>query len=172
MRMRKNILALAVVALIAFCGFAGSAAAADVSDTLNLEITVENSCDIAVQDYVGSVSGASTETLHGQAGVVNVTCNFDTAYSVAMDDNGQNFGLGAGSGGDARRALSDGAGEYLSYNIFQDIDGLIPWGEDVLAKTGVGTGSLEQFYYAISTYYPNLVSDGVYTDAVPVTLTY
>lgn len=170
--MRKNSLALAAVALIAFGDFAGSAAAADLTDTLNLEVEVINECNFTVQDFSGQVWGTSVESSSPHAGAISVTCNLGTPYSISLDSNGQNFGLGAGAGGDSRRSLADGAGEFLSYDIFQDEAMTIPWGEDAFAVTGVGTGSSIQHIYSLTFYYSNLVTDGFYYDDAPVTLTY
>lgn len=168
--MRKSSLALAVAALVAM-GFSGSASAAEVTDNLDIEVAVANSCSMNVQDFSDEISGGSSEVSRAAAGVVTVICNFDTAYQISMDPNGLHYGLGAHVGAD-KRALADGEGEFLAYNIFQDNDLVLPWGEDTFAKSGVGTGSFEQIFYGLTFYAPNKVSKGVYTDTVPVTLEY
>ena len=170
--MRKNTLALLAASFVALAGFAGSAAAADLTDTLNLEVEVINECNFNVQDFSGQVWGTSIEASSPFGGAIDVTCNLGTPYSISLDSNGQNFGLGAGAGSDTRRSLSDGAGEFLSYEIWQDQAMTSQWGEDAFAVTGVGTGVGIQHIYSLTFYYPNLLTEGFYYDDVPVTLTY
>lgn len=167
--MRKTHLALVAAALVAF---AGSAAAADVTDNLDIQAEVFNECSIDVQDSYREVYGLSIETASPNAGVVTVYCNLDTPWTVEMDTAGQNFGLGAGPGAEDRRALSDGAGEFLSYSIYQAADFGLFWGEGATAVSGVGTGAGQQLSYHFKFFNANLVSDGMYTDSVPVTLIY
>lgn len=170
--LRKKILALLVTGLVAFGGFAGAAMAADVADTLDLEVEVVNECFIDVQDFSTQITGLSVLVEQANAGVINVQCNRYTDYSIAMDVSGQHFGQGAGAGGDSRRSMSNGAGEFLSYALYQDAGFQAPWGDGAFAQAGEGTGSLQQLFYHVAIHAPNLVSGGVYNDAVPVTLTY
>lgn len=170
--MRNKILGLLAIGLIACAGFVSPAFAADVSDTLDLQVEVMNECVIDVQDFSTQITGWSNEVNNVNAGNVTVACNLGTTYSIAIDANGQHFGLGAGDGGDSRRSLADGEGEFLSYDIFQDAAMTIPWADGAFTVAGVGTGSFQQYPYHLSFYAPNLVTNGVYNDADPVTLTY
>lgn len=145
---------------------AGSAMAQDATSELRIEGTVENACLVDANDVTGlifngvSVSGETTTS-------VQVLCNAGTAYSLTPGD-GLNFGASAMPN---RRALSDGEGNFIPYDLYQG-SGFTNWGQDGLAITGVGTGQREGHPITIRFFQLSRAPGGIYSDTVVQTVTY
>lgn len=165
--MRKSIVSTALsAALLGALAFSTSAAATDLApQVLTLSANVSNACDLSVQDFSLDADGLS---LGAQGSVwVDVQCNQDTAYTVAFDQ-GENFGLA--SARPTLRAMTDGAGHFLPYELFTDATNTVPVSDTNVA--GVGNGDIQPIALGVSVYDFNLVPQGTYTDHVNVILSF
>lgn len=101
-------IALAVLALVATPTFAATTSNIDVT------ATVSKKCDITASPMsFGDVDafGASATTT---TSTVSVTCTAGTSYTVALSKGAYSANAAAGM----TRAMSDGNGHYLSYDLF------------------------------------------------------
>lgn len=123
----KRILALAV---LAFGATTYAAYAANQTASLTVSATVSNNCTVstsalAFAPYDPVVNNA-TANLDG-TGTVTVACTKGAAPTIGL-------GTGSSASGSQRR-LSDGAGNYLLYDMFKDSGRSTSW-------TGSGGGML------------------------------
>ncbi|HEY7189362.1 MAG TPA: spore coat U domain-containing protein [Vicinamibacterales bacterium] len=114
--------AAAAVALV-FAGFSATASAATATANLGVSATVTNNCTIstaalAFGSYDPVVANASTN-LDG-TGTVTVACTKNATSTIGL-------GLGSNASGSTRR-MSDGAGGFLTYELYQDAARATVWG--------------------------------------------
>jgi spore coat protein U-like protein len=114
--------AAAAVALV-FAAFSAPASAATATANLGVTATVTNNCTIstaalAFGSYDPVVANASTD-LNG-SGTVSVACTKGTSATVGL-------GLGSNASGSTRR-MTDGSGNYLTYELYQDAGHVTIWG--------------------------------------------
>lgn len=177
-------LGLALAGLLA----AGSASAGTTTGQINLSATLNNFCQIQVDDSLeqfGDISGFPRIVNTDNAGV-QVQCNVGTQWSLT-GDGGQNFGVTTGdartaknspswNGLNSRAMISASGDSLLAYNIYLDTAETLPFGTVTTGfnnpANGTGTGlwqnvpltyDLEQLY---------LSPTGTYSDVVNLTLTY
>jgi spore coat protein U-like protein len=120
--------------------------------------------DLGTQSIVGY---ADTAGVFG----LQVQCNDGTPWSLAPD-NGQNFGMATAF--PTNRALTDGAGHYIAYEMWTDDAMTTVWSAgSPIAGTGNGlwqdAAPKVSFPAAEQSF---IVTSGVYQDTVSVTLTY
>jgi spore coat protein U-like protein len=115
--------AAAVAALIGITGAAAPVFAATASNPLTVSATVINNCLINTSALAfGSydpVVGNTSADLDG-AGVVSVACTKGVAPTIAL-------GLGSNASGSTRR-MSDGSGNYLTYELYKESGHVTVWG--------------------------------------------
>lgn len=108
---------------IAVAAFGPSASAATATANLGVSATVTNNCTISTSpvafgSYDPVVTHASTD-LDG-SGTVTVACTKGATSTVGL-------GLGSNASGSTRR-MTDGATNYLSYELYQDAGRTTVWG--------------------------------------------
>ena len=166
-----------------FLGMAGAAAglalllaattsvsAATATANLGVSATVTNNCTIsttalAFGSYDPVAANASTN-LDG-TGAVSVACTKGTAATVGL-------GLGSNASGSTRR-MGDGAGNFLTYELYQDSGHTTVWGNagaGLLSPAAAPSKAARNF-----TVYGQVVSNqdataGSYTDTVVATVNF
>jgi spore coat protein U-like protein len=166
--MRKSlpILTLALVATLA----SGSATADDLTEDLTVSATFRNECFLLVNDIGGGEYGSLGNGTQGFSnGALLVRCNAGTAYSIVPGD-GAHYGQALGE--PTKRAVSDGAGNFIAYGLFKDPGATQTWGAGADLIEGVGTGENQQLGVGYAFYNINKVPGGDYSDTVSVTLTF
>jgi len=158
---------LSMALALALLGTAGAASAQSQTDDLNIQLELVNECYMIVEDYSGNMTGL-TPTQNSAGRNISVMCNLDTPYTVEIAQ-GANFGLGSRAG---TRALSDGTGNFISYDVWSGGGYTVPWATGSDAVAGVGTGAFTAHAYNLSFYDGNLAPGGIYADNALVTLTY
>lgn len=166
---RKTTLAAFAGALV--LGVAGLASAADVSDSMQLQITIDPECMIDAQDTSFNATGI-TLTSGGGLGV-NAFCNMDTAYTVGVD-RGLNDGANADEPTQRAALATDASGRTIPYQLFQDItqsqvlDGI----DTPDFYTGVGDGTWQLLPFNVRFNRVNYTANGTYADTLNFTLRY
>ena len=151
------------------CLLCTAADAATTTGNLNIQATVVDTCSVtdASLDF-GTVDPAAGTTVPGTT-TIDVTCNLGTGYAVGL-----NNGVNASSG--ARRLQRGSAGEYLSYELYQDPTATTRFGDSVTAErvtelTGLGIlPNVIPVYGTIAA--GQAASAGVYADTVQITVYY
>jgi spore coat protein U-like protein len=143
------------------------AAAADITTTFQARIVIVNACTALSASTMDFGSQGVLAASVDQSSTINVTCTTAAPYTVKLD-----AGAHPSSAGDVNtRRMSDGASDYVSYNLYSDTAGGAVW-DNTTGVSRVGTGSQE----AITVYgrVPAQTTPlaGTYTDTVTVTLTY
>lgn len=87
-----------------------------------------------------------------------------------MPGDGTNYGQAVGEPN--KRAVSDGAGNFVAYGLFKDPGATQTWGAGADLIEGVGTGENQQLGVGYAFYNINKVPGGDYSDTVAVTLTF
>ncbi|MCO7473025.1 spore coat protein U domain-containing protein [Stenotrophomonas maltophilia] len=166
MRISLSLLSLALAASLA----SGSAAADDLTEDLTVSATFRSECFLLVSDIGGGEYGGLSAGTHGFSnGALLVQCNAGTAYSIAPGD-GTNYGQAVGEPN--KRALSDGAGNFIAYGLFKDPGATQAWDVGADLIEGVGTGEYQQLGVGYAFYDINKAPGGDYSDTVAVTLTF
>lgn len=167
MRKTRSLLTAALVA--AGLGLAASAASAtDVPQTMTISATVQNSCTLYLNNFDFGTLDGLMGTVDSQPLNISVTCNSGTAYSLAPD-NGMNFGANTNYASD--RAMSDGAGHTIPYELWTDLGQTTPW-DSTNPVTGTGNGDVQSVQPAARIPALGGVPAGAYSDSLGVTLTY
>jgi spore coat protein U-like protein len=104
--------------------FAVSASAATATANLSVTATVTNNCTIstatlAFGSYDPVQAHASTDL--DSTGTVTVACTKGVAPTIGL-------GLGSNASGSTRR-MSDGSGNYLTYEVYKDSGHTTVWGD-------------------------------------------
>ncbi|GAA4102778.1 spore coat U domain-containing protein [Zhongshania borealis] len=143
---------------------------ADVTDTFDVTITIENSCDLttpATDMAFGTVQLLNTN--YTATSTVSVTCTSALAYDLALDA-GENQGA-------TTRRMTDGT-NFVSYRLYNDAGHTTLWGDDtafgsVNADTGTGVEKIFSVYGRVETG-DNATTPpaGAYSDTVTVTVTF
>lgn len=140
------------------------------TDTFDVTITIENSCDLttpATDMGFGTVQLLNTN--YTATSTVSVTCTTDAAYDLALDE-GENQSA-------TTRRMTDGT-NFVSYRLYSDAGYTSLWGDDTTfgsVNAGTGTG-IEQditVYGRVETG-DNATTPpaGAYSDTVTVTVTF
>ena len=147
-----------------------SVSAATATANLGVSATVTNNCTIsttalAFGSYDPVAANASTD-LDG-TGAVAVACTKGTTATVGL-------GLGSNASGSTRR-MSDGAGNFLTYELYQDSGHVTVWGNagaGLLSPAAAPSKAARNF-----TVYGQVVSNqdvtaGSYSDTVVATVNF
>lgn len=150
--------ALAVVA-------GGPALAGSDSDVLTVRVTVQEACSIAgsTLDF-GTYSAGQQAALDAQGAVSYSGCAAGT-LTIALD--------GGGAGTTANRAMTNGSGGSLNYQLFRNSARSTIWGSGAEAQQVVllepGSGNVPVYGRIPGS---QNVAAGSYSDTVNVTLTF
>ncbi|MDF1693280.1 MAG: spore coat U domain-containing protein [Zhongshania sp.] len=142
------------------------------SDTFDVNITIEDSCELttpATDMSFGTVQ--LLNTAYTATSTVSVTCTTDAAYDLALDQGGNDSAT-------TRRMADVGATNFVSYRLYSDSGHSALWGDGTTfgsVKAGTGTG-IEQ---DITVYGRVEAGDnattppaGTYSDTVTVSVTF
>lgn len=160
----KNILILSLAAL-ASVSFTSAARAATATDTFELTIAIDGTCEISATNIAfGNVAEGSTNV--DAEGVITVNCTLYTPYQIGLNE-----GLYVDSG---NRRMYDGDSGYLAYGLYSDSGRTTAWGDtldtDTVASTG--TGSAEDYTVYARVPSTSLATSGGYADTVTATITF
>jgi spore coat protein U-like protein len=161
--------AATAVALV-FAAFGAPASAATATANLGVTATVTNNCTIstaalAFGSYDPVVANASTN-LDG-TGTVSVACTKGTSATVGL-------GLGLNASGSTRR-MTDGSGNYLTYELYQDSGHATVWGNagaGLLSPAAAPSKATRNFTVYGQVASNQDVTAGAYSDTVVATVNF
>ena len=154
------------LAAAAFLAVAGTANAATVQDQFQARITIQNDCVInSVTDLDFGTSGLLNAAVDATA-TISLRCTENASYDIGLD--------GGGTGDTSARQMSDGSGNTVDYQMYQDAARTVAWGNVVGTDTKSGTGTGVDDSHTIYGRVPAQATPpaGTYTDTVTVTVTY
>ncbi len=152
---------------VAFLAAAGAAHAATVTDQFQARITIQNDCVInSVTDLDFGTSGLLNAAVDASA-TISLRCTENAAYDIGLD-------AGSNGGDTTTRKMSDGNGNTVDYQMFQDSARTVNWGNTVGTDTKSATGTGVDETHVIYGRVPAQATPpaGTYTDTVTVTVTY
>ena len=160
------------VALIAALGAVSANAASTNSPQtadFTVSITIENDCTITADNInFGTVS--EVNTAHTASGQVHVTCSSQGQIDVTL-----NAGTGTGSSL-ASRQMDDGAGNAISYNLYNDSGHTTISGDGTTGSklfSGTSTGAQQDLdVYAQTDASQGVKPVGSYSSTVTATVTF
>jgi spore coat protein U-like protein len=155
---------IALLAVACVPVFAATANATDINNNLNVTATIAASCVVTVGPTMDFGSLVSTAAASNAASNVQVACSNGTPYTIGIND-GQNVG----------RRMSDGAGNFLDYEIYRDAGRTQAFFNIALSAVGgTGTGVANNVQYDFYGQIPSQTTptNGVYNDQVVVTVRY
>lgn len=169
---------LLVAMIVSFCLFSCNAnfVYAD-SDNLNLGVTttINAKCKFMTDGPSGSTLefGQYNVISENEISARNSTGSFDAKCTKSTSSEiGMGSGLYAGNASATTRAMSDGMGNYLSYEIYTDAGGVSVWSEsNTVSFTDVGDSYTTMPVYA-SIPPGQDVAAGEYSDTVVMTISY
>jgi len=149
----------------------GPAAAGTLTQPMLVSVTVPPNCS---NFSVGGLSFGTVPSNQFPMGTatINVTCVNGVGYSVALDA-GLHFDPNIAGG---LRYMSDGAGHFDGYFLYQDANQQTQWGDANVTnskpvESGFGTG-LSQALTVYGSASAGQLAAGTYTDTVTATLTF
>lgn len=157
---------LAATAALAAGSLLAPAWAQEASTTFDVMLTIDSTCSIdtpaATDVDFGTVESTATDV--EAQGVLSVNCTPGTFYDIALDS-------GANGADVTSRAMSDGAGTLVPYQLYQNPELTDAWGDTVGTDTveDEGTGDVQEFIvYGLvpSANFPA----GAYDDTVTATV--
>lgn len=165
MKMNSNLLKTTLVAAAGLL-FANSTLAATETTTFQVTATVADSCLVSATDLNFGAYNPAAGALDGTS-TITAACTAETPYQI---------GLSAGNGTPATttRAMTDGAGAQLDYELYSDVTRTAIWGATAgttVAQSALTGGAL---HYAVYGRIPasQYVPAANYVDTVTVTVTY
>ena len=168
--MLRGVAILAAAVFSAVLPFKAAWAAGSSQDNLDISASIAANCTINAGTvefgaYDPIVANATTD-LPG-TGTVSVTCTAG-ATSLTIE-----LGLGLNATGSTRRMLA-GAGEYLTYELYQNVGHTTLWGTTTDARSvATGTGSAQPYtVYGLIPQGQNTAVVGSYTDTVVATINF
>lgn len=159
----KHAVALSLAAL----GFAAGGAQAQVTNTMPVQITIQDACNVSTVAPTTLDFGTQGPLIADvdQTATITVTCTTGADYNVALD------GGGAGNIG-ARRMIN--GGDTVAYQLYRDAGRTLVWGTtigtDTLAGTGNGLAQALPVYGRVPA--QATPPAAVYNDSVTVTVSY
>lgn len=140
-------------------------AAGTATANMAVSATVVNACTLSTT-ALGFGSYSFTAALTTTA-TVTVNCNKNTVGTISLS-----LGNNAGKGTFGTRAMADGSGDYLGYEIYQNVGNTTVWNTTgTETVTGSGTAANLTAYGTIGTG-QNVPSATTYSDTVVVTATF
>jgi spore coat protein U-like protein len=165
--------ASAAVAVAAVVAFAAPALAATAQSNFNVTASVTNNCTITSTTLAfgayDPISANATVALDA-AGSVDVACTKGAAPTIGL-----NVGNNSANASGTTRAMSDGSGGYLSYEIYQNSGRTAVWGNsgaDLLTTVPAPSKAARSFptYGRIPA--GQDAASGSYTDTVTATVNF
>ena len=165
--------ASAAVAIATITAFAAPALAATAQSNFNVTASVTNNCTITSTTLAfgayDPVSANATIALDA-AGSVDVACTKGAAPTIGL-----NAGNNSASASGTTRAMSNGAGDFLSYEIFQNGGRTTVWG-----NSGAGLLTTAPAPSKAARSFPTFgripagqdAASGAYTDTVTATVNF
>ncbi|WP_372750214.1 spore coat U domain-containing protein [Litorivivens sp.] len=145
-------------------------AQASATTTFDVTASVVDSCSVSANNLAfGDVEPVSNLNIDA-TGAVTVTCSLGTSYSVELDD-----GANSSDGSVSTRRMTDGASNFLSYQLYSDALRTSVWGEtsgtNDVTGTGTGLGIPLTVYGRIPSGQQE-TQTGSYSDTINVTVNY
>ena len=149
---------------------AGGAQAATKTDTFVVSATVNANCfvdatDMTFPGFDGSANVAGTSN-------IEVRCTSGAAYNLYLN-------VGTAGGSFAARALSDGGGPTLAYNLYRNLAHTEIWADNTglfVSGTGAGLGNPQAIDHTVYGLIPaagnETVPGGNYSSTIQVTVEY
>lgn len=161
-RNMKSALITAVVGL----AFATPALAATDTATFNVTATVNDSCTVTATDLEFGVYDPNAVDLDVTS-TITATCTEGASYAIGLDTGGN--GASASS---TTRAMDDGSGVYLEYELYSDASRNNIWDETTTVDNPSATGgdNPETVYGQIPA--GQYVAAADYSDTINVTINY
>lgn len=159
-----------IVAAAIAATFASGAALADQTADFQVQITIQNACDVDITpptnlDF-GSHGLLSANVL--QQSTVSVLCTEGLDYDLAL-----NAGMNGTGGDTTTRRMINGAND-VTYDLYRDSNRTEHWGDDpggdTLGSTGTGAVQTWPVYGLVPA--QDTPPAGTYLDTVTVTVTY
>tara|TARA_B100000700_G_scaffold325860_1_gene435792 strand:- start:1885 stop:2424 length:540 start_codon:yes stop_codon:yes gene_type:complete len=149
----------------------------EIRGNINVSLTIGAGCAVNGQASAGVNTFGSidfgeqsslalfvdAESQGAAGGDIELTCNDQLAYSIALDD-----GLYSNAG---QRRLSGGTNEFVLYDLYQDAARSVRWGSSAEAKALTGSGGPQAL-----TIYGRIIagqttpSQGAYADTIRMTV--
>ncbi len=163
----RSIVHTALVA--AGLAFALPTLAATDTTTFQVTATVNDTCAISASDLTFGTYDPNAGDMDATT-TVTATCTVGTEYDIGLDT-----GTNGGSAGSTTRAMSDGSGKYLDYELYTDSARSTEWGNTVGTDTinnpsASAGGNDETVYGRIPG--GQYVAAGTYSDTINVTITF
>jgi len=163
----KRILrAAACLAVLASIGaYASLAVAGTATANMAVSATVVKACNLsttalAFGNYTFNTGNVTTTA------TITVQCSKNTSSTISLS-----LGGNAGKGASGSRAMTDGAGDYLGYDIFEDAANTTVWNTTNTETVANSSPAVNLTAYGtIAT--GQAVPTGSYTDTVVVTATF
>jgi spore coat protein U-like protein len=162
---------LSVFTLAAAFAIAQIASAATQTANFTVTANVGTTCTIAVPAALafGNYDPTSAAALNGVT-TMNVTCTAATPATIDINEGSHAAG---GSTPDApARQMSDGAGQFLTYTLYQDSARSLIWGANTTTMSITGSGSLQAFSIYGQMAPLQTATAGAFTDPVVATITF
>jgi spore coat protein U-like protein len=165
--MSINTKAIATAVLVTFGLASTSLFAATVTNTMPVQITIQNACNVSTTapttlDF--GTQGPLTANVD-QTATITVTCTTGANYNVGLD--------GGGGGAINARRMVNGANT-VAYQLYSDSSRTVVWGNTVGTDTVAGSGNGSAQPFTVYGRVPPQATPpaGVYNDTVNVTVTY
>lgn len=162
-----NIKTASALVLVASGLAVGSVHAQTVTNTMPVQITIQNACNVNTVAPTTLDFGTQGPLIADvdQTATITVTCTTNAPYNVGLN--------GGGGGAINARRMINGA-DTVAYQLYSDAAHTLVWGNTVNTDTVAGTGNgLAQ---ALTVYgrVPTQTTPpaGIYTDSVTVSVTY
>ena len=141
--------------------------AATATSTLNVSLTITDSCIVSTTPVAFGTQGVLASAVDA-TGTVVVTCTNGTANTVSLDAGG-----GSGATTTARK-LTGPAAAVVGYALYRDAGRTQLWGNTIGTDTaaGTGTGSAQTLTVYGRVPAQSTPAAGAYADVVNVTVTY
>jgi spore coat protein U-like protein len=160
---------------VAIAGFVTPANAGTATANLVPTMTIANAClntsaTVSFPEYLPNSPSAVTAPGNG----ATLTCNVGDAWSIkAAKGNNSTHATGTCGGAACTRAMTDGAGDYIGYDLFVGAccAGTTVWNTtNTIAGTGTGVAQTILFWGEVGS--AQNVPSGTYTDTVVATYTF
>jgi len=169
-RLLKTVVAVGGGTALVVAGFAVSSSAATATANLAVTATVTNNCTIstaavAFGAYDPVVANAAANL--DSSGTVTVACTKGTSATIGL-------GLGANASG-AVRQMTDGSGNFLTYELYQDAGRSTVWGNagaGLLSPVAAPSKAARNFTVYGRVPSNQDVAAGAFTDTVVATVNF
>lgn len=166
MNILKPLTAALALAIGSLAAPAWAQEAPEATTTFDVFITIESTCSIntpaATDVNFGSVLSTATDVQ--SEGSLSVNCTEGTDYQITLNagENGTDIDS---------RAMSDGAGNSVAYQLYHDSDLTTPWGDTPGSDTYTAVGAGEVQEVTVYGLVPSANSPaGDYSDTVTATV--